>query len=247
MLDNKNFYNIASSFYDQMISFEANLDSRRDAFGKLFSKPIVAADLGCGTGVDSIALSLNGHKVTGFDPSFQMLETAKSNALKYQQSVDFVESTILDLPALYNSQFELVLSLGNTFANIEGTTIYSTVQRLFDILKPGGLCYIHILNYARITEIKERIVSIKENGKDFYVRFYDFVNGQVNFNILRFNKENTANKELLTTPIFAYKRDLLVKVFSSVGFINIQQFSNMNCKEFDLNKDTDLFLLCQKN
>ncbi|KAF0150808.1 MAG: methyltransferase type 11 [Ignavibacteria bacterium] len=246
MLDNKNFYNSASSFYDQMINFEANLRVRRDAFAKLFPSTGIVADLGCGTGVDSIALALNGHTVTGFDPSPQMLETAKINSEKYSLRIEFAESTILSTPVSFNSHFDYAISLGNTFANVEGTTIYSTVQKLYDILKPNGKGLIHILNYALIAEQKERIISIKPDEENYFVRFYDFINGQINFNILRFSKTDNSSFTLLTTQVYGYKKDLLAKVCESVGFKDIKYTSDLEGNPFDILSSKDLFILAAK-
>ncbi|MEW6652747.1 MAG: class I SAM-dependent methyltransferase [Bacteroidota bacterium] len=246
MLDNKNFYNSASSFYDQMINFEANLKARKDAFEKLFPSIGEAADLGCGTGVDSIALALNGNIVTGFDPSPQMLETAKNNADKFSCKIEFAESSILSIPVCFNSHFDYTISLGNTFANVEGTTIYSTVQKLYDILKPNGKCLIHILNYALIAEQKERIISIKPDEDNFFVRFYDFINGQINFNILRFSKTNNSHYTLLTTQVYGYKKDLLAKVFESVGFKDINYWSDLEGNLFNISSSKDLFIMASK-
>ncbi len=229
-----------------MTNFESNLKNRKEAFEKLFPIPGVAADLGCGTGVDSIALASNGHSVYGFDPSPLMLEAAIANSAKHSKGIEYVESNILSIPLKFNSQFDFAISLGNTFANVEGTTIYSTVQRLYDILKTGGKCLIHILNYELIWEQKERIVSIKPDQENYFVRFYDFINGQINFNILRFSKNDTSNYSFLTTQVYSYKKDLLVKVFSSVGFTNINLFSNFGMEPFDITKDKDLYLLCEK-
>ncbi|OGU64427.1 MAG: hypothetical protein A2499_14665 [Stygiobacter sp. RIFOXYC12_FULL_38_8] len=242
MLENKNFYNTASSFYDQMINFEVNLVARKAAFEKLFPEKGIAIDLGCGTGVDSVALSMNGHTVTGIDPSFQMLRNAKLNAERYSQEISFIENTILSVPNNYNSRFNYVISLGNTFANVEGTTIYSTIQRIYDLLAEGGKCVIHILNYALISEQKERIVSIKPDEENYFVRFYDFINGQINFNILRFSKGNNSDYTLITTQVYGYKKDLLAKIFDSVGFREVSFWSNLDGAEFDITSSKDLFI-----
>jgi ubiquinone/menaquinone biosynthesis C-methylase UbiE len=246
MLDNRNFYNSASSFYDSMINFESNLENRKSAFAKLFPSAGVVADLGCGTGVDSIALALNGHTVTGFDPSSQMLETAKNNAEKYFQKIDFVESSILCISSSFNTQFDYTISLGNTFANVEGTIIYSTVQRLYDLLAENGKCLIHILNYSLITEQKERIVSIKPDEENYFVRFYDFINGQINFNILRFSKNDSFDYSLITTQVYGYKRDLLAKIFDSVGFKDVKFWSDLAGLAFDISASKDLFIYAVK-
>ncbi len=245
-MENKNFYDAASSFYDQMINFKKNLETRKAAFEKLFPEKGFAADLGCGTGVDSIALAMNGHTVLGVDPSSNMLETAKLNSKIYSQKISFLESTILSVPQTYNSKFNYVISLGNTFANVEGTTIYSTIQSMYDMLAKGGKCIIHILNYTLISVQKERIVSIKPDENNYYVRFYDFANGQIDFNILRFTKNNCSDYSLITTQVYGYKKDLLTKIFDSVGFRDVNYWSNLDGAAFDINTSKDLFIYAVK-
>ena len=245
-MENKNFYDAASSFYDQMINFKKNLETRKAAFEKLFPEKGFAADLGCGTGVDSIALAMNGHTVLGVDPSSNMLETAKLNSKIYSQKISFLESTILSVPQTYNSKFNYVISLGNTFANVEGTTIYSTIQSMYDMLAKGGKCIIHILNYTLISVQKERIVSIKPDENNYYVRFYDFANGQIDFNILSFTKNNCSDYSLITTQVYGYKKDLLTKIFDSVGFRDVNYWSNLDGAAFDINTSKDLFIYAVK-
>jgi ubiquinone/menaquinone biosynthesis C-methylase UbiE len=245
-MENRNFYDVASGFYDQMIDFKKNLETRKAAFVKLFPEKGFAADLGCGTGVDSIALAMNGHSVLGVDPSPNMLESAKLNSKVYSQEISFLESTILSVPQTYNSKFNYVISLGNTFANVEGTTIYSTVQSIYDMLAAGGKCIIHILNYTLISEQKKRIVSIKLDESNYYVRFYDFVNGQINFNILRFAKDNSSDFSLITTQVYGYKKDLLAKIFDSIGFREVSFGSNLDGAAFDISTSKDLFISAVK-
>lgn len=245
-LSNKDFYDEASSFYDQMINFESNLEKRNASLKKIFEKSGFAADLGCGTGLDSIALVLNGHKVFGFDPSSKMIELAKINSLKYSVEINFSKNSILTIPEEYNSKFDYVVSLGNTLANVEGSVIYSTIQRIYNLLSNHGIALIHILNYSKVLEKGERILSIKSDDENFYIRFYDFVNGQVNFNILTFSKSNPNFHKLLTTKIYAYKFDLLAKVFDSVGFTNMKFWSDLERTKFNVSTSKDLFIYAEK-
>lgn len=245
-LSNKDFYDEASFFYDQMINFESNLEKRNASLKKIFEKSGFVADLGCGTGLDSIALVLNGHKVFGFDPSSKMIELAKINSLKYSVEISFSKNSILTIPEEYNSKFDYVVSLGNTLANIEGSVIYSTIQRIYNLLSNHGIALIHILNYSMVLEKGERILSIKSDDENFYIRFYDFVNGQVNFNILTFSKSNPNFHKLLTTKIYAYKFDLLAKVFDSVGFTNMKFWSDLERTKFNVSTSKDLFIYAEK-
>src|SRR5574342_215201 len=77
MSTNKNFFDSISYFYDEMIGFGISLKNRIDMYKKILSPGLnIAADFGCGTGLDSIALCKNGFKVTAFDISPGMIELA---------------------------------------------------------------------------------------------------------------------------------------------------------------------------
>ena len=246
LLENKKFYDEASSFYDEMIEFEKNLEKRKTSLKNIIMKTGFVADLGCGTGLDSIALALNGNTVFAVDASSKMIEAAKLNAQNFSADVTFLKSTIQNIPEQYNSKFDFVVSLGNTLANVEGSTIYSTIQRIYDLICNNGYALIHILNYHLILEKQERIVSIKQDKNFWYVRFYDFINGQINFNILKFDKENPFNRQLLTTQIYGYKFDLLAKVFESVGFKEVKFWSDLEKNKFNVTSSKDLFIYARK-
>ncbi|MCX7876901.1 MAG: class I SAM-dependent methyltransferase [Melioribacteraceae bacterium] len=245
--ENKMFYDEASSFYDEMIEFDKNLEKRKETFANIFEPNKLVADLGCGTGLDSVALALNGNKVFAFDPSLKMIEVAKQNSFKFSVDINFLQNTINNISQEYHSKFNYVVSLGNTLANVEGSVIYSTIQKIYDLLVNNGKALIHILNYHLILERQERILSIKEKNNFWYIRFYDFVNGQINFNVLKFEKENPTKNKLITTQIFGYKLDLLTKVFESVGFKEIEFWSDLNRNKFDIKNSKDLFIYAKKS
>ncbi len=70
----ESFYNAISSFYDDMIDFNKSLEKRKLILQKFIKDDYkTAADLGCGSGLDSIALSSLGLKVTPFDPFEKMI------------------------------------------------------------------------------------------------------------------------------------------------------------------------------
>lgn len=246
ILENKSFYNNASLFYDEMIDFEKNLYLRKEALKKIFPSKEMAIDLGSGTGLDSIALTLAGHKVLAVEPSVKMIEKAKLNAENYKAELNFLESAIHNIPTNYNEKFNVAVSLGNTFANVEGSVIYTTIQRIYELLSWGGSCLIHILNYSLLIERQERIVSIKQNDTKTFVRFYDFFNGQINFNILQYLNVNPKEHSLITTKIFGYKYDLLAKVFDSVGFVELKYWENLNQEPFNSESSKDLYIYAKK-
>jgi ubiquinone/menaquinone biosynthesis C-methylase UbiE len=64
ILPNRAFYDELASDYDDMISFENAVEKKKKLFKNFLTSEMKAsADIGCGSGVDSIALALSGLKV----------------------------------------------------------------------------------------------------------------------------------------------------------------------------------------
>jgi len=171
-MKNEQFYNLASEYYDEMISFKSALERKQKLFSKVVTgKMKAAADLGCGTGIDSIALDGLGLKVTAFDPSDKMISKAKTNAGLARVNINFNNYSIHNIPHKFDNQFELVVSLGNTFANIAREGFQDSLQKCYDILGREGVLIIHILNYHKIIREKNRIVNITQEGINILFAF----------------------------------------------------------------------------
>jgi len=243
-MDNKDFYNSASVTYNEMISFEMSLERKWNLFKNIVNTEMKnAADCGCGTGVDSIALSKAGLKVTAFDPSSEMITKAKTNANLYKVNVDFNNFSIHNIPDKFNNSFDLVLSLGNTFANIDKENFNETIKKCYEILRKGGTILIHILNYHKIIKEQNRIVNIKQ-GKDYnFIRFYDFEKQSIKFNILTYKQSNPSDYQLITTEILPHNKEDFKENMLNAGFQKIGVFSNMAYAPFDEEASKDLFIL----
>ena len=204
-----------------------------------------AADCGCGTGVDSVALSKTGLNVTAFDPSSEMITKAKTNANLYKVNVDFNTFPIHNIPGKFNNNFDFVLSLGNTFANIRKENFKESIKRCYEILRKGGTILIHILNYYRIIKEQNRIVNIKQ-GKDYsFVRFYDFENQTIKFNILTYKQSNPADHQLITTEIFPHSKKDFKENMRNAGFKKLEFYSSLAYAPFDKEASKDLFILAK--
>jgi len=247
MKSNNTFYNSASAYYDKMIDFDSALQKRKILLSNFIDEKIKSvADVGCGTGVDSISLSQLGLNVTAFDPSSEMINTARTNSEKNNCKIDFHTFGANEIPKTYYNKFDLVVSLGNTLANIPFTKIEKSVAKLFKLLKNEGRVLIQILNYEKILKEKERIVNITKKDDEYFIRFYDFEKKDLTFNILKFNADQTSRKELISTKIFPYKAKELKKVFKVAGFKKIELFGGLDKQPFVAKTSTDSILFAQK-
>jgi len=246
-MKNKQFYNVASEYYDEMISFKSALERKQKLFSKVVTgKMKAAADLGCGTGIDSIALAGLSVKVTAFDPSDKMINQAKTNAGLASANINFNKYSIHNIPNKFDNQFELVVSLGNTFANIVRETFQDSLQKCYDILGREGVLMIHILNYNKIIREKNRIVNITQGQGQYFIRFYDFGEDQIVFNILQFDKTHPGDHKLISTEIYPYSSDDFTKALKKAGFKSINYYGNFNLSPFNLNTSNDLIITATK-
>ncbi len=228
------FYDKISPYYDQMINREKAINSKKALLHKLVDKKQKrAADIGCGTGTDSSALALLGYSVVGFDPSEGMLakgiEETKSNRLDIQ----FVKAKAKDISRMYHSGFDLVISLGNTLPNIPPKEIDDSLKNIFQLLKPNGQFIIQLINYEKILARKERIVNITENNEGrIFVRFYDFLDEQIVFNILSFDKTTMEKREIISTPLFPYTMEFLQRIIPKESISEIEFYGNLKKEKF---------------
>jgi hypothetical protein len=90
-------------------------------------------------------------------------------------------------------------------------------------------------------------VNINENPPNMYVRFYDVFGMPMNFNILRFNKNNPKDFELLTTKLYPYEKIYLLKAIKQIGFKKAEVFSGLNKEKYIKHKSKDLVIIAYKD
>lgn len=243
----ENFYNDISTFYDEMVGFLSALPRRKELIKKFVTeKTIFAADLGCGTGMDSIALAMNGVTVTGFDVSAEMIEKANKNAKSSSLDISFIKSSIDKIPEKYYNKFDLSVSLGNSLANLNEKMLDMGISKIYKLLKDKGVLVIQVLNYARIIKSGERIVNINSNEDSIYIRFYDFLPTHINFNILKMNKLDYSQRELSTTAIYPHDKKVFLVLLKKNGFRKMKLYGNLDLKQFEKYTSNDLVIIAQK-
>lgn len=242
------FFDNVSDFFDDMTNAPDVISKRRILLKEFLSTDSkTAADLGCGTGNDSISLGLNGLDVTGFDISGKMIERAGINSKKYNLDLKFFRYSIDKIPEKFNGKFDIAVSLGNSLALVEEKKIKKTIKRIYSVLKNKSVFILQILNYAAIKKENKRIVNISQTSENAYVRFYDLFKMPLNFNILRFDKNNPKDFELLTTQLFPYDKNYLEELLQNTGFKNIKSYSSLSKENFSRNKSKDLIIIAYKN
>ena len=247
MLNNQEFFDELSVQYDSMIPFEKAIERKKELFKNLLkdSKKTIA-DIGCGTGSDSLALAGIGHKVTSFDPSSQMLDKARVNAKSSGLELDFYQFGASQIPDEFNGKYDVVISFGNSFANIPADEFDSSVCKCFSLLREKGELYIQILNYEKILLEKKRIVNITTSEEKYFVRFYDFNENQIVFNILQFYKAKPASNQIISTKIYPYSIDDFSIALKKAGFKINKYYGSFNFSPYDPQTSNDLIITAVK-
>jgi SAM-dependent methyltransferase len=241
-MKSKEFYDSISGIYGSMIDFQKNLDLRISAYKNIFPRQGKVADIGCGIGLDSIALATNGHNITAFDVSPLMIEETKSNATKYNLNIDVLVHSFETIPKTYYGMFSNVVSVGNTIAHLSPAQLKRAIKKIFSLLRPGGKVFLHILNYPLIIKESKRINNIAVRDKQVIIRFYDLGKKKIDFNILSFPVENPKEYNLVTTIHYPHSKKLIDNCLERAGFNKIKFSKNFNGESFNLNNSKDLFI-----
>jgi glycine/sarcosine N-methyltransferase len=236
------FYNNISGIYEKMIDFEKNLELRRNAYQKIIPVNGVGADIGCGIGLDSIALALNGNKMTAFDISPNMIDEVKLNAIKYKVAIETHTHSFETLPKEFGRKFNFAVSVGNTIAHLNKKQLEKAIRKIYSLLLPGGKIFLHILNYGSIIKENKRINNIANRDGEIIIRFYDFHKEDLDFNILSFQQSAPKDFRLVTTKHYPHSKDEINYYLKAAGFAKIKFTKNFAGENFIANNSKDMFI-----
>lgn len=246
-MKNPDFYNVLSRDYDSMLNFDTALQKRSAVLNKFIGKDFRnAADIGCGTGLDSISLAMHGLHVTAFDTSDDMISKARLNASKRNLIVKFINAPFTSRTAGNGEKYDIILSLGNAFANIKEKELINIIKLSGKHLNKNGIFLFQVLNYDLIRKENKRIVNITGKDGNMFVRFYDFVGKNITFNILSFKSDNTTEHKLISTTLYGYNRKFFAEHLKSAGFTKIKYMGDFAGTPFSVKSSKDLIVLAVK-
>ncbi|MBR9978400.1 MAG: methyltransferase domain-containing protein [Bacteroidetes bacterium] len=244
MLKAEQFYDALADDYDAMTSFQDRLATQRGVLTTLLEQlpATQVVDMGCGTGVHAIALAQLGLAVTAVDISGGMLEKARRHAADASVSLRFLHGDFLT--PIGETPADLLLCLGNSLPHLPSLTALTDILKHWrTLLTNEGHVVIQLLNYKRIIREGKRIVNIRRDGDRLLVRFYDFMEQQLRFNILAIQEENGAfTHELRSTLLTAFTEQNIIEAAFEAGFGSVHSYGSLLLTPFT-GKETDLVLL----
>ena len=182
--EDEQFHDWLSRRYDIIIDQKTRLSKEIPDLVKMFRELNVKTviDVGCGTGVHSIALAQEGFEVLGIDRSSRMVyvaqEKLKALSNEVQQRVKFISKPYKNLDKLLGKKFDAAIFMGSALAHID--IPQQVLQEINKVLNDKAVIISQITNYNKIIKINKRFFAFNikkspysEEREQAFLRFYD--------------------------------------------------------------------------
>lgn len=243
MLEPSAFYNYLADLYDGMTQFPARLDANRVLLGELLDRYPAGRvlDMGCGTGVHTIALAQLGIDATGIDVSTGMLEKAAAHAAEAGTQVELLHGDFLT--RVSRTPVDVLLCLGNSLPHLDAPeALQDVLAHWRSLVKQDGHVILQLLNYRRVLDAGERIVNIRRDGATTIVRFYDFLEHRLRFNILSITETPEGMEhDLQSTLLSPFTSEEIEHAAHAAGFSTVEEFGSLRFAPFT-QESTDLVM-----
>jgi SAM-dependent methyltransferase len=241
------FYDALAPAYDAMTSPGKRADRELPLFRNLVAEYAIttAIDAGSGTGFHAFLLAGLGVRVTAVDLATEMLNRLEQAAAVRKIDIATVQSDLRDLSSCLSGTFDALVCMGNTLAHIPGrAALDRTLEGFATRVKPGGIVLIQLLNYARILSGRQRIQSVREEQGNTFIRFYDFEEDRIRFNILRLERSGgEIVPRLSSVDLHPFLLPELVEALGRAGFVWREAYGDVAMSPFDPASSPDLVLL----
>ncbi len=244
------FYDVLAPDYDSMTGFKNRFEREAPVIKKIVEQYSIqtALDAGAGTGFHSLVLAKLGVQVTAVDISEEMIDRLKENSKQLRLSVDTVVSDFERLTDAIAKTFDAVFCLGNSLVHLlTDEALQKTLMNFRSLLNPKGVLIIQILNYDKILTERKRIQNIKKKEDTTFIRFYDYCNDRINFNILKLTeKEGAIEHTVNTIELRPIRKDELEKFLGRVGYISIETYGSLQLEPFNKHRSSNLVTIAKR-
>ncbi len=231
-----NFYNQIANFYDEMTSAPER-KNRISSFVETFYqryRPKTILDAACGTGSYTIAWANRGIQAVGVDISEKMLDQARQITALANPRPKFIQTPIQNLTDHLNTPFDAIFCLGNSLPYLlTDQDLNASLTALRTLLNPHAPLLIQFINYPPLIEKNQRVLAVNRRDNVEYIRFYDFLDNLINFNLLRIDwQTDQPQHQLHTTPMRPYSPEQIIKALMNHGFTQVSLHGSLDFEPF---------------
>ena len=236
------FYDAIASNFDAMTEDELRFIKEKPFFRLVVDrfKIRTAIDAGCGTGFHCLLLSRLGVEVIAVDVSGEMLRILQQKACSIGKNVRMIQSAFTNLSTRITEPVNAIFCLGNTLPHIlDDHELKTTLKEFESALNSGGLLVLQLLNYDRILQTRNEILSIRTAGDTTFTRSYRYLGDRIFFNIASESGRGTINTINQTTELRPLTSLQLSEFLTQAGFEDIRLYGGIRLQPFDpaLSKD----------
>lgn len=246
----RQFYDELADDYDVMTAFEKRFVQERPFFRILVDTHglTTAIDAGSGTGFHSILLAQLGVRVTAVDLSRGMLARLRDHAASLALPIDTLAIPFSELAATVRTPVDGLFSMGNTLAHLlTPAELARALENFARVIRPGGILFLQVLNYARILSARTRVQNVREEGGTTFIRYYDFAGETIRFNVMRVLRAGGKPEAQLSSvelrPVLAEE---LSGLLTDAGFAEIKTFGSIAMEEYSAPESRDLVVLARR-
>lgn len=205
-------------------------------------------DVACGNGMHAMMLARMGASVTGADISRAMLDQARRRAVDTGLDVRWIHAPMQDIAERVEGPFDAILCLGNSLPHLlDGRELTRALAGFGGLLAPKGVVVLQLLNYARVLARQERIVGVTRQGDTEYVRFYDFLEDLVRFNVLKLTwSANGCRHDLACALLRPYTRDQIAAACRAAGLGRVDCYGGADFADFDERNSDALMVIARQ-
>jgi SAM-dependent methyltransferase len=245
------FYEEIAGSYDEVVGRAGREDAARRLVDWLICERGVGRvlDVACGTGLHAGLLAERGVAVTASDASEAMVAQARRRLGPTAGRIRWLHAPMEDVAAEAHGPFDAILCLGNSLPHLlTDEQLDRAVRGWRGLLAPGGVALVQWLNYGRILERRERIVGVTREGPTEYVRFYDFLEERVRFNLLILRWEaGRCGHELHETTLRPWRPEQVGSAFEEGGFARPAFHGGMPEARFDPHESEVVMLIAARD
>lgn len=174
--------NFLASRYTWMCGdFVSRVEQTRKWFDSLGLSPSkTALDLGCGSGIQSLALAKLGIHVTAVDFNESLLNELEKSA--NQLPIQTVHADLLELEAQFpqDAKFDAIVCMGDTLPHLPNRdSVEKLIQNSWQLLAPGGFLILEFRDLTTALMGEDRLIPVRLDDDELMLTFLEYVPSQV--------------------------------------------------------------------